>query len=122
MEILEINGVDFGPYLEQDGLTWSKEDFFSSSSGRETMDREMHATKVASKVTLEVTCMDIPGDVSRRLLQALHPSFVTVTFDSPEEGVVTKTFLNRDPECQLHRVYRNGKRLWRGLTFTLEEK
>ena len=122
MEILEINGVDFAPYLEQDGLAWTREDFFSDSSGRETMDREMHAVKITSKVTLEISCVDLPSEVSSRLLQALTPTFVDVKFDSPEEGIVTKKFLNRDPECKLHRVYRNGKRLWRGLAFTLEEK
>ena len=121
-EILIIEETDFGPFLAEDGLVWSREDHFSENSGRPTMSKRLHTKLISSKAILQVTCMPVSSEDSRRLLKALKPGLLIVKFDSPEEGIITRRFLNKTPQIPLHRVYRNGKRMWGSLTFTLEEE
>ena len=121
-EILEIEGVNFGPYLSEDGLVYRREDILSNGSGRKTLNRKFRAKIIRSPVHLHVSCLDLPLETSRTLLAALQPGILNVRYEDPEHGLITRRFVNLNPEITLHRVYRDGRKLWRGLEFELVEE
>ncbi len=119
-EILVIEGVNFGPFIEEDGLEWDRGDYFSPNSGRPTMNKKAHMKLVARKPKFRVTCMPMTSADSSRLLAALEQPIVQAKVDSPDAGIITRRFVVMGLNGCLHRVYRNGKRLWGGLSFSLE--
>lgn len=118
---LTINGVDMTPYIAYGGLKWSRNDIDSPNTGR-SMDGLMHRGRVATKIRLDVTCRLLKADELRTVLTTILPEYVTVTYDDPMYGRVTKTmYSNNNPAVyQLNKG--NGVEYWSGVTFPLIER
>ena len=119
MAVLKINGVDFAPYVAAGGISWQRNDLEASSAGRNTMDGLMHRARIAVKVKLEVTCLPVCDAVSRELLRAIYPEYVTVTYQDPQDGPVTRTMYSNNVAITLKQVEKDGVLLWDGLKFPL---
>lgn len=121
-EVLTINGVDFSSYVQEGGISWSRNDIDSKDSGRTTMDGIMHRARIASKVKLQISCMDLNSTQASRILNAIRPVFIDVSYEDPEYGLMARTFYSNSPKVNLQIVYKNGEKLWRGLSFPLIER
>lgn len=119
VDVLIINGVDFAPYVSESGISWKRNDLEASSAGRTTMDGLMHRARVAVKITLEVSCLPLRDSDAHRLLRAIYPEFVDVTYQDPMDGLVTRKMYSNNVAVNLKRVERDGRFLWDGLKFPL---
>ena len=119
---LEINGVDLTPYIAKRGVKWQRNDLDAEGSGR-SLDGLMMRNRVASKVRLDVTCIPLPSPAASRVLTAIMPEWVEVTYTDPQLGRdVTKTmYSNNNPASFLLRR-EDGTEYWDGITFPLIEK
>ena len=50
-----VNNVNMLPFIQEDGLKWTRFDVESPDTGR-TLDGRMHRGRVAVKIRLDVTC------------------------------------------------------------------
>lgn len=118
---LIINGVDMTPYIAYGGLKWSRNDIDSPNTGR-SIDGLMHRGRVATKIRLDVTCRLLKADELMTVLNTILPEYVTVTYDDPMYGNVTKTmYSNNNPAVyQLNKS--DGREYWSGVTFPLIER
>ena len=118
---LTINNVDMVPYIAYGGLKWSRNDIDAPNTGR-AMDGLMYRGRVTTKIRLDVTCRLLKADELRLVLNTILPEYVTVTYDDPMYGTVTKTmYSNNNPAVyQLHK--NDGREYWSGVTFPLIER
>lgn len=118
---LTINGTDIVPYIAFQGVKWQRNDVDGPNAGR-TMDALMHRDRVATKIRLDITCKPLVIADLRMILNLIYPEYVTVTYDDPMYGVVTKTmYSNNNPASYLMRTKR-GVEYWTGITFPLVER
>lgn len=121
MAFLKIDGTDFTHCVIQGGIKWQMNDLDSTQAGR-TLDGVMHRGRVSSKVRLDISCMPLKSSQISKLLQAIYPEFVTVEYDDPMLGRVSKTMYsnNRPATCIIG--YENGEDLWDEISFPLIER
>lgn len=94
---IKINGTDITPYIAHQGVKWSRNDIDGVNAGR-SISGLMIRDRVATKIRLDITCRPLKNDELRILLNLLLPEFVTVTYDDPMYGVVSKTmYANNNP-------------------------
>ena len=113
--------VDITPYIAWQGLTFSRNDVDSPSAGRD-MAGLMHRGRVAVKVRLDVTCRPLTGAEAAAVLNAVAPEFVTVRYEDPMQGSVTKTMYSNNIPALCATVYPDGTARWEGLSFPLIER
>ena len=122
---VEINNgsawVDITPYIKYGGLTFSRNDVEAPDSGR-TMDGVMHRGRVAVKVRLDVTCRPLTTAEAATVLNAIAPEFVTVRYEDPMSGTVTKNMYSNNIPTLCSTVYPDGTARWEGLQFPLIER
>lgn len=118
---LTIDGVDITNYIAYGGLKWSRQDIDSPDTGR-AMNGLMYRGRVSTKIRLDITCRLLNATELQTVLNLILPEYVTVTYDDPMLGTVTKTmYANNNPAVyQLHRP--SGEELWSGVTFPLIER
>lgn len=118
---LTIDGVDMTPYIAYGGLKWTRSDIDSPDTGRD-MEGVMHRGRVGTKIRLDVTCKILKSTELYTVLNAIYPEYVSVTYNDPMLGTVTKTmYSNNNPAVyQLHRT--DGTEYWSGVTFPLVER
>ena len=118
---LTINGVNMVPYIAYGGLKWSRNDIDSPNTGR-AMNGLMYRGRVATKIRLDVTCRLLKQSELQTVLNTILPEYVTVVYDDPMYGRVTKTmYSNNNPAVyQLHK--NDGTEWWSGVTFPLVER
>lgn len=123
-KLLIIDGEDFTGYIDANGgYGVTRNDMDSDESGRETMDGLMHRTRIAVKAKLTIKCRPLTGSETRKILNAIYPEFVTVTYNDPRVGIrenvqmysnnVTSEYLFTKPD---------GTEWWRGINFPLVER
>lgn len=116
--ILEINGTDITPFVEQRGIKWQRNDIDGSNAGR-NMDGKMHRQRVTSKVRLDITCMPLSSADAATVLNAIYPEYVTVKYTDPQYGVTTKQmYSNNTPASYID----TKTDLWEGIAFPLIER
>lgn len=116
-----VNGVDITPYIANKGLKWQRSDVEAPDSGR-TLDGLMHRGRVATKIRLDITCRPLTSSEASVVLNAIYPEFVTVLYNDPMYGTVTKTmYSNNNPASFLLRRA-DGTEWWDGITFPLIEQ
>lgn len=117
---LIVDGVDLTPYIAVGGLKWQRNDIDDPNTGRD-MAGLMHRGRVSTKIRLDVTCRLLRQDEVAIVLNTIQPEYVTVTYDDPMVGTVTKTmYANNNPAVfQMKRA--NGDEYWSGVTFPLVE-
>lgn len=118
---LTINGVDMTPYIAYGGLKWQRNDIDSPNTGR-TMDGTMQRGRVTTKIRLDITCRLLKASEVQIVLNTIYPEYVTVTYDDPMYGLVTKTMYSNNNPAVFHIKKPSGKELWSGVTFPLVEK
>lgn len=117
-----VDGVNLLPYLAAEGLEWQRSDLDAPDSGR-TLDGVMHRSRVASKVTLKITCKPLRTSEASIVLQAIYPEFVTVRYDDPQSGsVVTRTMYSNNNPATFAQQQTDGSYLWKGINFPLIEQ
>lgn len=119
--VFKIDGVDFSRFIADSGIAWSRSDLESDKAGR-TLDGKMHRGRVATKIRLDITCLPQNAANTSLILNAIYPEFVTVEYDDPMYGHVTKTMYSNNNPAKLVTVYDDGEMLWDGITFPLIEQ
>lgn len=116
-----INGTDITNWIAEKGIKWTRNDLDGPNAGR-TLTGLMIRDRVAIKTKLEITCRDLTGEELRTLMNLTLPVFVTVTYDDPIYGTVTKTMYSNNNAATLGRINTAGKRVWGSITFPLIER
>ena len=122
---IKINGTDMTNYIAFNGVKWSRHDIDGPNAGR------------ATKIRLDITCRPLNQDELHTLLNLILPEFVTVTYNDPMYGTVSKTmyanentadFLIRKNPIQTDRWWMcrgsvpPSKELWNNISFPLVER
>ena len=110
--ILEVNNIDLVPYIALGGVKWTRSDIDAPNTGR-TMDGTMMRGRITTKIRLDITCRPLKNDELRILLNLLLPEFVSVRYDDPMYGIVTKTmYANNNPATFLFKRTPEVSDLW----------
>ena len=117
-----INGTDITPYIAHQGVQWQRADVDGVNAGR-TMSGLMIRDRVATKIRLDITCRPLKHNELKILLNLLLPEFISVTYDDPMYGVVTKTMYANNNKAQFL-FPRPGDTIeyWDNVTFPLVER
>lgn len=123
---LIIGGVNFLPYLAEDGYEWSRNDVDSSNAG-EVQDGTVRRDRVIIRRKMTVTVNSVDTPTMRALQQAILPQWVVVQFLDPLEGEVrTETFYSNNVACTAAKqhIKKDGTKevKWKGFTFPLIAK
>lgn len=118
---VSINGVDITPYIAHQGVKWSRNDVDGPNAGRNiagTMIRD----RVSTKIRLDITCRPLKLPELQRILNLILPEFVTVTYDDPMYGRVSKIMYANNNGATYLFPRTNGDEYWNDITFPLVEK
>lgn len=120
---LSIDGNDITELIGYQGVKWSRNDIDGPSAGR-TLSGLMIRDRVSTKIRLDVTCRPLTLAEVRWLLNLLMPEFVSVTYDDPMDGLVTRTmYANNNSASFMMRKNNNGdNEYWDNVTFPLVER
>lgn len=116
-----IDGTDITPYIKYQGVKWSRNDVDGVNTGR-TLSGKMVRDRVATKIRLDITCRPITSDQLRILLNLITPEFVSVTYDDPQDGVVTRTMYSNNNSAEFLLARRSGTEYWHNISFPLIEQ
>ena len=109
---ISIDGTDITPYIAHKGVKWTRYDIDGVAAGR-TISGLMIRDRVATKIRLDITCRPMKNDELRILLNILLPEFISVTYDDPMLGFVTKTmYANNNPATFLFKREIELPELW----------
>lgn len=121
--LLIIDGYDFSGYIKRGGYKWKRNDIDSDRSGRITMTMEMYRERIAIKSELTIECRPLTGAETKRILQAIEPEFVTISYLHPSRGRQdnVRFYSNNVPASFMFRK-QDGTLWWDGITFPLIER
>jgi len=110
---ITIDGTDITNLIANKGVKWSRYDVDGPSTGR-TISGLMVRDRVATKIRLDITCRVMTSDELETLLNLILPEFVTVTYEDPQDGLVTRTMYanNNSAEFLLRRHFEAPDELW----------
>lgn len=119
---LIINGVDYAPFVLE--LKPTGNGLSADGSGRDTQTGEMFRTKVADKLTFDVSLGRMYEDIHRPLCAALELDFYRVTVLNPGTNTqVTGTFFTETRPFGSQRYDKSvGKTYYDGMAFKMTEK
>lgn len=110
---IKIDGTDITNFIAHQGVKWSRNDVDGPNAGR-SISGLMIRDRVATKIRLDITCRPLKQDELSALLNLILPEFVSVTYDDPMYGVVTKTmYANNNGAQFLIRKQPRLSELWR---------
>ena len=120
---ITIDGTDITNLIHSGGVKWSRYDVDGPNTGR-TLSGLMIRDRVATKIRLDITCKPLTNTQLRMLLNLILPVFVTVTYDDPMEGVVTKTMYanNNSATFMAKKSNVEGTEYWTSVAFPLIEQ
>ena len=118
---LYIGSGDFTGYIAKDGFNWSRNDLDGPNTGR-ALDGNLIRDRVATKIRLDITCRPLKSSEVRNLLNAIYPEFVTVRYDDPMQGYVSKTMYANNNKVKFGTKYTDGEEVWVDITFPLIER
>lgn len=110
---ISIDGTDITKYIAYQGVQWKRNDVDGPNAGR-TLSGLMIRDRVSTKIRMDITCRPLYSDELRELLNLLMPEFITVTYDDPMEGVVSKIMYSNNNGAQFmrHILGKKPERLW----------
>lgn len=109
---LIVNGVDFVPYLEENGMKVTRADGDSADAGR-TADYVMHRGRIATKFRLDLKIRNLWSADANAVLAALMPEYVQVTYTNPYLGEdVTTTMYSNNNDATIVYSLGAGRDLW----------
>ena len=119
---INIDGTDITNLIAYQGVQWKRNDIDGPSAGR-TLSGLMIRDRVATKIRLDITCRQLTLDETRMLLNLLMPEFVSVTYDDPMDGLVTRTmYANNNGAQFLFARDNDTKEWWDNVSFPLVER
>ena len=131
---IKIDGTDITNMIAFQGVKWSRNDIDGPNAGR-TMSGLMIRDRVATKIRLDITCRPLTSDDLNTLLNLILPEFVTVTYEDPMDGLVTRTMYanNNGAQFYMKKTYdlpewlwfaenREPTEYWTDVTFPLVER
>jgi len=119
---ISIDGTDITNLIAYQGVQWKRNDIDGPNAGR-TLSGIMIRDRVATKIRLDITCRQLTLPEVRMLLNLLMPEFVTVTYDDPMDGYVTRTMYANNNTAQFLFARENDtKEWWDGVSFPLVER
>ena len=118
---LVIDGTDITDYIAENGIQWTRNDLDGPNAGR-TLTGLMIRDRVAVKIKLQVKCKDLNESQLNTLLTALYPQYVSVTYDDPLFGTVTKEMYSNNNTAILTNIDTNGRKRWNSISFPLIER
>jgi len=119
---IKIDGTDITELIAYQGVQWKRNDIDGPNAGR-TLSGLMIRDRVATKIRLDITCRILNREEVRTLLNLLMPEFVSVTYDDPMDGVVTRTMYANNNEAKFLRSLDNDSdELWDNVAFPLVER
>lgn len=119
--VLTIGSLDVVPFIAQGGVKWQRNDIDAPNTGR-TLDGLMHRGRVTTKIRLDITCKPLKASELQTLLNAILPEYVTVTYDDPMYGRVTKTMYSNNNPATFLMMQPDDDDMWTGVTFPLVER
>lgn len=119
--IFEIGGINFANYLQEDGLTWTRNDIDGPNAGR-SISGLMIRDRVTTKIRLDATCRPLTQGECALILNAILPEYVTVHYIDPMDGDVTRTMYSNNNPAVFSTVYDDGTVRFTGITFPLIER
>lgn len=121
--LLIIDGENFTGYIKANGgYKVTRNDGDSERAGR-TMDYQMHRDRIAVKMKLEIACRALTGEETRKLLNAIYPEYITVTYYDPRVGVRDNIrFYSNNVPSEFLFEKPDGTEWWDGITFPLVEQ
>lgn len=119
---ISIDGTDITNLIAYQGVQWKRNDIDGPNAGR-TLSGLMVRDRVATKIRLDITCRQLTLPEVRMLLNLLMPEFVSVTYDDPMDGLVTRTMYANNNGAQFL-FARDGdtKEWWDNVSFPLVER
>ena len=119
---ISIDGTDITDLIAYQGVQWKRNDIDGPNAGR-TLSGLMIRDRVATKIRLDITCRQLNHSEVRMLLNLLMPEFISVTYDDPKNGVVTRTMYANNNEARfLKSDEDDSDELWDNVTFPLVER
>lgn len=116
--VLIINGVDFSRRVARGGITVS----YEQRVLREvvTLDGTSH-TACVEKANISVSMREMPFELVNRLSAALEAPYVSVQYQDPKRGTVTRKFSASDKKFGVL-VVEAGRTYYDSITFNLRER
>lgn len=118
---ITIDGVDITKYIAFNGVQWSRNDVDGPNAGR-TLSGLMIRDRVATKIRLDITCRPLTQTELNTVLNLIYPVFVTVTYEDPMHGLVTKTMYANNNKATFFRKKNDTTEYWSDITFPLVER
>lgn len=119
---ISIDGTDITNLIAYQGVQWKRNDIDGPNAGR-TLSGLMIRDRVSTKIRLDITCRQLTLPEVRMLLNLLMPEFVSVTYDDPMDGLVTRTMYANNNTAQFLFARENDtKEWWDGVSFPLVER
>lgn len=119
---LTVNGIDMTPYVAaKEGIKWQRSDIEAQNAGR-TLDGMMYRGRVGTKIRLDITCRPLSASELSVVMNAILPEYVTVTYDDPMYGRVTKSMYSNNTPASFLIRRADGSEWWSGITFPLIER
>ena len=115
--VLTINGVDFAPWLIEDGLEYSED--YRQSRDVVTLDGNLYRSQI-TKITLDVELVEI-RDSTLATLETALTSPASVQYSTRDGTTVSRTCYVSDISYTAKTV-RGGNTYYSGVSFTLEER
>ena len=116
-----IDGTDITNLIAYKGLKWSRNDVDGPNAGR-NINGLMIRDRLGTKIRLDVTCRPLKDEEHSMLMRLLMPEFVSVTYDDPALGVVTKTMYANNHSSTFLIKKPNGREYWGSVSFPLVER
>ena len=116
-----INGLNITKYIAFQGVKWSRNDIDGPNAGR-NMEGTMIRDRVATKIRLDIKCRPLTNAEHQLLLNRLTPEFVTVMYDDPQDGRVTRVMYANNNSSEFCIRKPDGTEYWHNVTFPLVEQ
>ena len=115
--------LDLTPYLAYGGLKWKRTDVDGPGAGR-LINGDLIRNRIAVKCRLDCVCRPLTTEEASKVLKAIKPEFVSVTYLDPELGErrYDVTMYSNNIPAQVAHVDESGNVWWTGITFPLIEK
>lgn len=119
--ILKIGDLDITELVASGGIGWERNDIDSDKTTR-MLDGTMYRKRVTKKRKLSISLLRLTTEQLQKVVAALAPEFVTVTYVDPEVcGQVTKTFYGSTVSSSTWMTI-GGVTYWSGTKFNIVEK
>lgn len=122
-KLLIIDGEDFTSYIDaHGGYSVGRNDVDGEDAGR-TMDATMHRNRVAVKMKLTIKCRPLAGAECKKLLNAIYPEYVSVTYYDPRVGIRSNVVMySNNVPAEYMFTKPDGTEWWKGISFPLVER